>query len=118
MDRALDNEPLAKETPAQQASEGNSRHRQWVSKGRIKASKKLISWRPQPRYRVAVKKILRTMDNQLKVGTASGGLTFFQWRADNPGFREANWQTWPYLCINLDHAFEHMSGFHYGERAL
>ena len=58
------------------------------------------------------------MDNQLRVGSASGGLRYFQYSADKVTFSEDNLQKLPYIAMNLDQASENISGYYYAERAL
>ena len=53
-----------------------ARHRIWLQR-KTPTGKKKASWRPVKQYRVASKKLLRCIVNQLRHGTTTGGLVCF-----------------------------------------
>ena len=77
------------------------------------SGRKFATWRPQQRYRVAAKKLLRALDNQVRVGMGKSGLKFFQKPAKGTGggvWSEKNWETWPFLFCACDLGSDNVSG--------
>ena len=71
----------------------NQRHKAWIRA--VTCQRGLASWRPIKLFRGAAQSILAGLDNQLRTGTAFGGLSFIQPFATKPEWRPENWRKWP-----------------------
>ena len=69
-------------------------------------------------YRGSAKKVLRAADNQLKVSTPSGGLKMFIRVPTDATWHDKNWERWPYIALNLDHASENFCAYNYFDKKL
>ena len=78
MDKGLDVEKSSRDLSKEVAAETSARHRLWLNRGRAVGAKRLATWRPLKRYRVSAKKLLRALDNQVRVGMGLSGLEHFQ----------------------------------------
>lgn len=78
MDNGLDVEKSSRDSAKEVAAETSPRHRLWLNRGRAVGAKRLATWLPLKRYRVGAKKLLRALDNQVRVGMGLRGLEHFQ----------------------------------------
>ena len=85
----------------EQLVSANKRHVQWLRRAATPV-RKAAAWRPRQRYRVAAQRWLAQADNQLRLGTSFGGLTYIWYRADAPQWRTSEWRTWPGASTALD----------------
>ena len=110
MDKALDSERPVGKTQKEAAQDTSRRHRLWLTRGRQTAGKKFATWRPQTRYRVSAKKLLRAVNNQIRVGMGESGLRFFQKQdpKDAPEWSDQNWESWPFLMAVFDLGFHNV----------
>ena len=90
------------------------RHRFWLNKKPGKGLQK--SWRPKTQHRCSAKKWLRCVDNQLRAGTATTGLAWFKYDAENPQWLDARWDRWPYLMMCIDLGSDGLCGYMSAER--
>ena len=112
VDKTLDLDPESRTAAKEVATETNARHRLWLNRGRRLGAKKLATWRPRPIYRASARNVLRAVDNQFRVLTPSGGLKMFIRVAEDFKWACENWETWPYLALNFDHASEICCAYH------
>ena len=87
------------------------RHRSWLTRERGGARHK-DAWRPRKRCRISAEKWIVALDNQVRVCTGFGGLSFIKpdWDADI--WQPQNWRQWPHASGNLDQGGDGLSGFH------
>ena len=68
------------------------------------------SWRPLKQHRVASKRYLHIMDNQLRVSSPNpGGLSYYFKDDDVPLWSDENWRKWPHLCLGMDQGADGLS---------
>jgi len=92
------------------------RHKAWVSKGAKgkDQNKSASAWRAQALNRVAAKRCLGMLDNQIRVSTPLEGLKHY---APNPALGTwADWRTWPHLGVGHDLGPDQLSALHAAER--
>ena len=111
MDKALDSERPTAKTQKEVAQDTLRRHRLWIARGRQTAGKKFATWRPQVRYRVSAKKLLRALDNQIRVGMGKSGWKVFQKQdpKDSPEWSDQNWEFWQFLMAVCDLGSDNVS---------
>ena len=97
------------------ATELVARHRLWLHR-KTPAGKKKAFWKPVKRYRVATKKLLRSVDHQLRHGTTTGGLVFFKFKEDDELWAAEHRDRWPYLLMAADCGPDNISGQNAMER--
>ena len=114
----MDLEPRDETDAKAIAKETNDRHRLWLNRGRRLGAKKLATWRPRPVYRANALKVLRAAGTQLEVATPSGGLKMFIRLPKDDLWASENWESWPYLALNFDHASENVCAYNYLDRFL
>jgi len=90
-----------------------ARHRAWL---RRRESQKQ-SWRPATRFRSRAKRLLRSIDNQLRVSTQCGGLGFFRPKDDDVEWSTARWRSWPWLGMASDLGSDNVAGYMALERS-
>jgi hypothetical protein len=66
-------------------------------------------------HRVAAKRWMSAVDNQLKSSALAGGLAEFVWRADGAG-DWGDWRRWPHLTCSLDLGSDGLSAYQALER--
>lgn len=65
-------------------------------------------WRPPALHRAAARRWVMALDNQLRVGTAFGGLEHFRFSEERPEW--ASWKEWPGLGVSMDLASDGVAG--------
>ena len=83
--------------PAGGLPEDRDRHLAWARKTPAPAAK--TSWRPKPVYRVAAKRQLAMLDNQIRVSTPLVGLSHFR---DDGSKVWSDWRSWPHVGLGHD----------------
>ena len=108
----------AEATPAEASAGVDScavRHRFWQG-AKKPARRGLLTWRPKKMYRASAKKWLRSVNNQLAVGTHTGGLKYFQYDPSKSVWSDCNWASWPYIMFLQDLGPDSTCGYFAGER--
>ena len=94
------------ETPAGNsaavAQESAARFRFWLGCKKGGARRGLMTWRPKKFHRVSAKKWLRSVNNQFKVGTHTGGLQYFKYDPSISLWSDVNLKSWPYSMVCQD----------------
>lgn len=95
------------------------RHRAWLRRG---PGSKPATWRPQEMHRVAARKWLQALDNQISVSTGLPGLSFFVFDEAGADWAEESWSSWPALGLAMDLGSDGVAGanalmWHFGANA-
>ena len=92
------------------------RQKAWLTRG----SKKGTAWRPETDHRVATKHWLCNLDNQYRLISQRGGLSFFKADYEKPLWPD--WRRQPFCAIGMDFGSDglsgaHAAGYHFGLNA-
>ena len=71
--------------------EANTRHAAWTKRH---SGAPRGTWRGPKEHRKSAKKIIEAIDNQLRCGSAFGGLSYFR-PNDTEQWKPENWRRWP-----------------------